>query len=752
MDTKLKTNNKFRAFLSRILAGGALFTMLLSGIMGREAVINLWCIGPNSLSGDIYYLRDFQEYVATLGQQALIGYAGVGDDNGQPLSDNNAEQISLYHLSDFHTSLKYVAEKDMLYYIDRDGQVPEAQNVSENIFSEQDGQLTLPADASLCIYWDGPNNTFHFFDREYTLEQALQIFERFTTLQYQPNMEEASHLRLILAVCDTDSYSSYRLYRFHTIAENHQQVLIVFVGSLILFLITGVYNLLSRKSAGQMWQDYSRLALKLWMECKLIIVALCLYICYSYNLWGLNYSMMRRAASYEYLWMYLPTGILLYLFGKDLSLNKTEAWTHSLTGTIIRFIKEFVSGIKSYRKMLILCLLTLFSSLTMIIAGGIQLYIYDKYILKRVYIKSIDMLLVSRMGWLLCIMGVILLLVYAGLRRFMRDANAISLKLSELRKGASKAPLTLPPFSLLRETVADLNAVEEGIEVAVEQRNRSNKMRVELITNVSHDLKTPLTSIINYADLLCEENLEGPAAGYASALQAKAYRLKGMVQDVFELSKATSGNLPVEKTVLDLAKLLKQTLADMDERITESTLTFKLNITTEPIMIEADGEKLYRVFQNLIVNALQYSLENSRVHIQLTTENGYAHAKVKNTSRQELDFDPEEIIERFVRADSSRTTEGNGLGLSIVQSFTEACGGCFRISTDADMFTACVSFPLAEVPQTLTAEASTDSLTEVTDTEAHMVSPAETPGAESATAKKPAAPAMESVTATDSTD
>ena len=171
-----------------------------------------------------------------------------------------------------------------------------------------------------------------------------------------------------------------------------------------------------------------------------------------------------------------------------------------------------------------------------------------------------------------------------------------------------------------------------------------------------------------------------------------------MVQDVFELSKATSGNLPIEVARLDLAKLVRQTLADMDERIQESSLTFKLSVTSEPLMIEADGEKLYRVFQNLIINALQYSLENSRVYIQLDSIDHRAVAWVKNTSRQELNFEPAEIVERFVRADSSRTTEGHGLGLSIVQSFTEACGGDFYIDLNADLFTACVSFPLSAKP------------------------------------------------------
>ena len=238
-------------------------------------------------------------------------------------------------------------------------------------------------------------------------------------------------------------------------------------------------------------------------------------------------------------------------------------------------------------------------------------------------------------------------------------------------------------------------------------------MRVELITNISHDLKTPLTSIINYADLLCEEELPPQAAEYATSLKAKAYRLKKMVQYVFDISKATSGNLPVENHALDLAKLVRQTLADMEERIGASSLQFKTVIADEPLMIMADGDKLYRVFQNLIVNALQYSLEGSRVHIHLSAKDGWAYATMKNTSKWELDFDTEEIMERFVRADASRTTEGSGLGLSIVQSFTEACGGTFTITTDADMFTACVRFPLLPQTEVAVEEAEPDTRTDI---------------------------------------
>ena len=362
-----------------------------------------------------------------------------------------------------------------------------------------------------------------------------------------------------------------------------------------------------------------------------------------------------------------------------------------------QYAKEYIDGLPWYRKAMHMSASMLISGIACLILGAlllIYLYAYPDNAFYRglsrewSYIFNISCVV-------LLLTGILLLCMYFRAKRFARDTKAVTEKLSSLQLGALDTPLTLSKKSLLAQAAEDINKLESGIEAAVEQRDRSNRMRVELITNVSHDLKTPLTSIINYADLLCEEDLPDAAADYAAALQKKAYRLKNMVEDVFALSKATSGNLPVEKRLLDLAKLIRQTLADMDEQISASTLTFKTAIATEPIMIEADGDRLYRVFQNLFVNCIQYSLEHSRVHVQLHTEGGFAYAKVKNTSKNELDFDTKEIMERFVRADTSRTTEGSGLGLSIVQSFTEACGGTFSIETDADMFIACIRLPLS---------------------------------------------------------
>lgn len=182
---------------------------------------------------------------------------------------------------------------------------------------------------------------------------------------------------------------------------------------------------------------------------------------------------------------------------------------------------------------------------------------------------------------------------------------------------------------------------------------------------------------------------------YIRILDEKARRLSEMVQDVFDVSKAAADQLPVKPERLDLAKLLRQTLADMNEAITASGLTFRVKLPEEAVPIVADGNRLYRVFQNLLQNALQYALPGSRVYLDLTTQNGRAEASLRNTSREELPSGVD-FTARFVRGDKSRTDGGSGLGLSIAQSFTEACGGTFRIETVADLFTAVVTFPLAE--------------------------------------------------------
>lgn len=280
-------------------------------------------------------------------------------------------------------------------------------------------------------------------------------------------------------------------------------------------------------------------------------------------------------------------------------------------------------------------------------------------------------------------------------RKIWQDFGAVAGQLEAVRAGEVESDLALQEDSDLYQMADDLNHIRQGLHQAVEERTRSERMKVELVTNVSHDLKTPLTSIISYTELLSQEPLEPPASEYVQIMGEKAQRLKAMVQDVFEVSKAASGQLPVNLERLDYARLLRQTLADMGQAIDNSGLTLRAAIPEGEVPITADSDRLYRVFQNLIGNALKYSLPGSRVYLNLTVEGGQASASVRNTSAAELKPGAD-YTARFVRGDESRTDGGSGLGLSIAESFTRACGGELTISTEADLFTAVVTFPISD--------------------------------------------------------
>ncbi len=700
MVTSLKKSKKIRAFCYRMIAMAALVTAICTAVMGREALVDAYYHGMNVFSGQITDLPEFREYMSELYNKAMIGYAGVGDDNGYPLTAGYARDVAKEAQQEFKEEVGKLG-KDVLYYVS----VPNTKiitpttiwhaitNVTYPIFSEYDGHLLLPENMLLCCYWDGENEKLQLFDRTSNSVNAQKLIDRYYDAQYNPNRDAAKEIKLVLAV--SKDCTVYELQWMEYKAARYQEILMTLLVSASVWFVFGLLSIFTGKAAKKAKEEYGEWSGNVLLEIKLILVALSVTAIAYFGLYTFVYPADTRMLTYDDLWWYFPLGCMVYLLYQDIKHNGGKVFANCLPVKGISSAAGMVRRRSWYRRTGVMYIIMLIGGVLQVI-GGIYLLILKSDAPIYIHKKYGDGM--NAGGIILLIMGILLILVFVGQTKLLRDMVAIVSKISEVTNGKTGIPLKLSKHSKLAAAANDLNKLEDGIEKAVEEQNRSNRMRVELLTNVSHDLKTPLTSIINYADLLCEEELPETAAEYATALQGKAYRLKNMVQDVFDLSKATSGNLTVENTIIDLAKLIKQTLADMDERIQESNLTFKLNIATEPLMIEADGEKLYRVFQNLFVNALQYSLDNSRVHIQLTEEKGYAVARVKNTSRMELDFEPDEIVERFVRADASRTTEGSGLGLSIVQSFAEACGGEFKIETDADMFTAYVSFPLAPEP------------------------------------------------------
>ena len=388
---------------------------------------------------------------------------------------------------------------------------------------------------------------------------------------------------------------------------------------------------------------------------------------------------------------------LVWLFWLEFRFNLRHTLHTSLTARLTRRCKQFAAAQPWKRRAVLHILLPLLvSPLCFLMAFFLPGFLF--YSLWRL---GIPWLLAVVLGAALFCVGVAcFVLSLLRLNTFFKHADALTNKIAALRAGQHTAPLALPETSLCAVPAEDLNALEEGIQARVEQQMRAERLKLELITNVSHDLKTPLTSIINYAGLLCEEPLEQPAADYAKILKMKADRLKTMVRDVFEVSKAASGELPLQTRPLDLAKLIRQTLADMDEAIEASPLTFVTHLP-EQAWICADGDRLYRVFQNLYANALAYSLPGSRVYTQMERDESRVSISIKNVTRDPIaPEDAEHLLERFVRGDSARSGEGSGLGLSIAKSFAEACGGRFSVHAVADLFCVLVEFPLCPPPAT----------------------------------------------------
>lgn len=248
-------------------------------------------------------------------------------------------------------------------------------------------------------------------------------------------------------------------------------------------------------------------------------------------------------------------------------------------------------------------------------------------------------------------------------------------------------------FSPVYLDMENLSNISDSVDRAVEEQIKSERMKIELIANVSHDLKTPLTSIISYIDLLKKLELDDEASSYVKILDKKSQKLKDIVADVFSMAKATSG-IDVDLTKLDMVMLFNQFYADAEDKLKNCGRTFKTDIVLPSATVMADGNKMYRVFQNLVDNAVKYSMDGSRIFMDITENDGYAVFTVKNISSYPIDFTADEITERFVRGDRSRTDGGSGLGLSIAKTFTEACGGKFEIVLDGDMFKAVVAMPI----------------------------------------------------------
>ncbi len=247
---------------------------------------------------------------------------------------------------------------------------------------------------------------------------------------------------------------------------------------------------------------------------------------------------------------------------------------------------------------------------------------------------------------------------------------------------------------------ANINGINENFKQAVHNELKNERMKTELITNVSHDIRTPLTSLITYTDLLKTETDPDKIQEYIEILDQKSKRLKVLTDDLFSAAKASSGDIPVDLQRIDVVALINQGIGEVSEQISEKNLTFKVNYTAEKMYVTADGKLLWRSIENILANIFNYALEGSRVYIDITSEGDQTLISFKNISKYELNITEDELMERFKRGDESRASQGSGLGLSITKSLIENQHGQFEINIDGDLFKSMIYLPNAENAET----------------------------------------------------
>lgn len=359
-------------------------------------------------------------------------------------------------------------------------------------------------------------------------------------------------------------------------------------------------------------------------------------------------------------------------------------WRGSLIHQSFENLALYFKNHRFTTRIMISYLLFLIFNVVMTMAFAFVLLTY-KSLESRILLGGVALLLFCLDFW-----------VFHQMYRKAWETDQINEALFNISKGDTTYKINALAFSgKERELAEHINHISNGLETALQEKVRSERLKADLITNVSHDIKTPLTSIINYVDLIKREQIQDPKIqGYLEVLEQKSQRLKTLTEDLVEASKASSGNLKLDMTSIDFVELILQTNGEFKEKFALRNLELVSTLPAESILIEADGRYLWRVLENLYNNAFKYAMEYSRVYASIVVEENMAVFTMKNISQNPLNIRAEELTERFVRGDVARTTEGSGLGISIAKSLTELQGGELRLYIDGDLFKAGLAFPI----------------------------------------------------------
>lgn len=487
---------------------------------------------------------------------------------------------------------------------------------------------------------------------------------------------------------------------YNRIVPNVGRIIAGMIGLAVIWLGIGIYLTVtagvSVNEEGERMESLNRFD-RLWTEVSMLLAAAFVYGGYRgyrillgmsgtagvipSEIWGIQLTRLYRYGVFAVYGVYVSVAFNLIWYSLVRRVRCGNLWTDSLLYRLCMGIRNTVLFVFRHRNSVISTMipynLFLFSNLI----GGIAIYNFRR----------------ERLIAVLILVGIIVFDGIVGVLLFKRSAEQVEIVegINRIRDGEVDFKLATKNLHGASREMADaVNNIGEGIRKAVKTSMKDEQMKTDLITNVSHDIKTPLTSIINYVDLLKRLKIEQePAKSYIGILDNKAQRLKQLTDDLVEASKISSGNIVLNLEKLNLTELINQSLGEFSEKLEEQRLQVVFDNDSAPAFIYADSRRMWRVVENLFNNICKYAMEGTRVYVDLMAENGRITVSVKNISEQQMNIRPEELTERFIRGDTSRSTEGSGLGLSIAQSLVKVQGGTFQIHLDGDLFKVVIEFP-----------------------------------------------------------
>ena len=559
-------------------------------------------------------------------------------------------------------------------------------------------------------YGENGNITFTSFlshERTNTSQVLNKNAKSNPTSEYDENYDynksfQKPQNRIYYFAMTTDSLKSLKnahsdfIHQIDYSSENHEGDLVILLATLMGIVAILAFILPSCKFFTWKWEKIFALPFEIVFIVSYTIITLALVVAHNPNNLSQQaiYNVLTSIGSPE-----LFANILQCLWGLFgwIGVFTTCYWAGGCIRRIFvlgpkRYIKENVLLYRIYPWIKKQVEKVIHALLHVDLRGNTNKILFKIILINFIILGFISLFWFWGIGVLIAYSVVLFFLLRKYLRKIQDQYQLLLEATNELAKGNLNGtiPQDLGVFEPFRD---EIGKIQTGFKKAVEEEVKSTKMKTDLITNVSHDLKTPLTAIITYVDLLKNENLsEEDRKKYIEILDTKANRLKILIEDLFEVSKATSKTVTLNIMDVDIVSLMRQVKLELQDKIDATDLIFRWQLPEEKVILPLDSQRTYRVFENLIVNITKYAMPRTRVYI--TMENTENHVKIimKNISATELNFNPNEITERFVRGDASRNTEGSGLGLAIAKSFTELQGGRLEISTDADLFTAEITF------------------------------------------------------------